>query len=149
MVNADLVPMTVAEDKVAQYWAKVLPNLNVHSDIVVSESPLAWAVQQNTPQLKSIVNEFLQDHKVGTLFGNTVTEKYLSHIKWVKDAIDGEDLVRFEQLVPLFRKIWRPISFPLFAFGGARLSGVRAQPRSEEQGRCGRGHANQTEHCRR
>jgi len=79
MVNAGLVPMTVAEDKVAQYWAKVLPNLNVHSDIVLSESPLAWAVQQNTPQLKSIVNEFLRDHKVGTLFGNTVTEKYRNY----------------------------------------------------------------------
>jgi membrane-bound lytic murein transglycosylase MltF len=26
MVNAGLVPMTIAEDKVAQYWAKVLPN---------------------------------------------------------------------------------------------------------------------------
>ena len=27
MANADLVPMTVAEDKVAQYWAEVLRDL--------------------------------------------------------------------------------------------------------------------------
>ena len=45
MVNAGLVPMTVAEDKVAQYWAKVLPNLKIQSHIAVAASPLAWAVQ--------------------------------------------------------------------------------------------------------
>ena len=73
MVNAGLVPMTIAEDKIAQYWARVLPNLKIHSQIVVAASPLAWSVQQNTPQLKSVVNEFIQDHKIGTLYGNTVT----------------------------------------------------------------------------
>jgi membrane-bound lytic murein transglycosylase MltF len=132
MVNAGLVPMTVAEDKVAQYWAKVLPNLNVHSDIVVAESPLAWAVQQNTPQLRSIINEFLRDHKVGTLFGNTVTEKYLRNIKWVKDAIAGEDLVRFKQMVPLFKKYGDEYNFPylLLAAQGFQESGLNPGLRS-------------------
>jgi membrane-bound lytic murein transglycosylase MltF len=126
MVNAGLVPMTLAEDKVAQYWAKVLPNLNVHSDMVVTESPLAWAVQQNTPQLKSIVNEFLRGHKVGTLFGNTVTNKYLTHIKWVKDAVAGEDLVRFKEMVPLFHKYGNEYHFPylLLAAQGFQESGL-------------------------
>src|SRR5262245_2535053 len=53
MVNAGLVPMTVAEDKVAQYWAKVLPNLRIQSDIVVAASPMARAVQENTPRTRS------------------------------------------------------------------------------------------------
>jgi membrane-bound lytic murein transglycosylase MltF len=133
MVNAGLVPMTMAEDKVAQSWAKVLPNLNVHSDIVVAESPLAWAVQQNTPQLKSIINEFLRDHKVGTLFGNTVTEKYLTHIKWVKDAVAGEDLVRFEQMAPLFHKYGNEYHFPylLLAAQGFQESGLNQTLRSK------------------
>src|SRR5215471_2586994 len=104
MVNAGLVPMTVAEDKVAQYWAKVLPNLNVHSNVAVAESPLAWAVQQNTPKLKAVVDEFIRDHKIGTVYGNTVRDKYLSRIKWVKGATTGEDLGRFEQMVRLFRR---------------------------------------------
>ena len=132
MVNAGLVPMTVAEDKIAQYWAKLLPNLNVHSDIVVAESPLAWAVQQNTPQLKSIVNEFLRDHKVGTLFGNTVTEKYLTQIKWVKDAIAGEDLARFKQMAPLFLKYGNEYHFPylLLAAQGFQESGLNPGLRS-------------------
>src|SRR5262249_16084382 len=112
MVNAGLVPMTMAEDKVAVYWAKVLPNLNVHSDIMVVESPLAGAVQQDSPQLKAMINDFLRDHKVGTLFGNAVRAKYLSDIKRVKDALAGENLARFKQLVPLFHKYGDQYQFP-------------------------------------
>ena len=148
MVNAGLVQMTVAEDKVAQYWAKVLPNLKIHSHIVVAASPLAWAVQQNTPQLKSVVNEFIRDHKVGTVYGNTVTARYLSSIKWVKDAISGENLAHFEEMVRLFRTYGNKYHFPLSAFGRARLSGVRPTLSPEEQGRSCRGHADQTQHCR-
>ena len=133
MVNASLVPATVAEDKVAQYWAKVLPNLHVHSDIVVAESPLAWAVQQNTPQLKSIVNEFLRDHKLGTLFGNAITAKYLSHIEWVKDATAGRNLVHFEQMVSLFRRYGNEYHFPylLLAAQGFQESGLNPGLRSK------------------
>jgi membrane-bound lytic murein transglycosylase MltF len=54
MVNAGLVPMTVAEDKVAQYWVKVLPNLKIHSQIVVAASPLAWACNR-IPAAKAVV----------------------------------------------------------------------------------------------
>jgi membrane-bound lytic murein transglycosylase MltF len=132
MVNAGLVPMTVAEDKVAQYWAKVLPNLKVHSDIVLAESPLAWAVQQNTPQLISVVNEFIRDHKIGTVFGNTVTARYLSRIKWVKDATQGEDLARFKELARLFHIYGDKYHFPylLLAAQGYQESGLNPRLRS-------------------
>jgi membrane-bound lytic murein transglycosylase MltF len=133
MVNAGLAPMTVAEDKIAQYWAKVLPNLKVHSEIVVSASPLAWAVQRNTPQFKSVVNEFIRDHKIGTLFGNTVTAKYLSRIPWVKNAIHGEDLARFQQLVSLFHTYGDKYNFPylLLAAQAYQESGLNPGLRSK------------------
>lgn len=133
MVNAGLVPMTVAEDKVAQLWAKVLPNLNIQSHVVVAASPLAWAVQPNTPQLKSVVNEFTRDHKVGTLYGNTVAARYLSRIQWVKDAIAGEDLAHFEEIVRLFRTYGNKYHFPylLLAAQGYQESGLNNGLRSK------------------
>ena len=133
MVNAGLVPMTVAEDKIAQYWAKVLPNLKIHSGIVVSASPLAWAVQPDTPRLKSLVNEFIRDHKIGTVYGNTVTARYLSRIEWVKDAVAGEDLARFEEMVSLFRTYGDKYDFPylLLAAQGYQESGLNPGLRSK------------------
>jgi membrane-bound lytic murein transglycosylase MltF len=133
MVNAGLVPMTVAEDRIAQYWAKVLPNLKIHSHIVVAASPLAWAVQENTPQLKAVVNEFIRDHKIGTLYGNTVTARYLSRIKWVKDAIAGEDLAHFEEMVRLFHTYGNKYHFPylLLAAQAYQESGLNPGLRSK------------------
>jgi membrane-bound lytic murein transglycosylase MltF len=127
------VPMTVAEDKVAQYWVEVLPNLKIQSHIVVAETPLAWSVQQNLPQLKSVVNEFIRDHKIGTLYGNTVTAKYLSRIKWVTDAIAGEDLAHFEEIVRLFRTYGNKYDFPylLLAAQGYQESGLKSGLRSK------------------
>ncbi len=133
MVNAGLVPMTVAEDKVAQYWAKVLPNLKIHSQIAAAASPLAWAVQQKTPQLQSVVNEFIRVHKIGTLYGNTVTAKYLNRIHWVKDAIAGEDLAHFEEMVRLFHTYGDKYHFPylLLAAQGYQESGLNPGLRSK------------------
>jgi membrane-bound lytic murein transglycosylase MltF len=133
MVNAGLAPMSVAEDKVAQYWARVLPNLKIHSEIVVAASPLALAVQQNTPQFKSVVNEFIRDHKVGTLYGNAVKAKYLSRIQWVKDAIAGEDLAHFKEMVRLFRTYGDKYDFPylLLAAQAYQESGLNPRLRSK------------------
>ena len=101
---------------------------------MVAASPLAWVVQQNTPQLKSVVNEFVRDHKVGTLYGNTVKARYLSRIKWVKDAIAGKDLAHFEEMVRLFRTYGNKYHFPylLLAAQGYQESGLNL---AEEQGR--------------
>ncbi len=133
MVNAGLVPMTVAEEQVAQAWAKVLPNLKIHSQIVVAANPLAWVVQPNTPQLKSVVNEFIRNHKIGTLYGNTLRDKYLGNIKWVKDAIAGEDLAHFEQMVHLFHTYGEKYEFPylLLAAQAYQESGLNQRLRSK------------------
>ena len=133
MVNAGLVPMTVAEDKVAQYWARVLPSLKIQSHIVVAASPLAWAVQKDTPQLKALANEFIRDHKIGTLYGNTIRARYLTDIKWVKDAIAGEDLTRFEEMVRLFRTYGNKYDFPylLLAAQAYQESGLNPGLRSK------------------
>jgi len=103
MVNAGLVPLIVAEDRIAQFWAKVLPGLQLHQNIVIGEAPLSWAMQKNTPQLTALVNEFVETHRIGTSYGNTVARKYLRDIKWAKDATARQDLERFQQIVKLFQ----------------------------------------------
>jgi len=52
MVNAGLIPATVLYDKIADAWAKVLPKLKVHHDIVLGKAPLCWAVQRSSPSSK-------------------------------------------------------------------------------------------------
>jgi membrane-bound lytic murein transglycosylase MltF len=112
MVNAGLVPATVMYDQVGDAWAKVLPNLKVHHDVVLGRAPLCWAVQRNTPQLKAAVDGFIKTHSLGTAYGNTIARRYLKEIKWARDATSREDLKHFDEMVKLFRQYGNEYSFP-------------------------------------
>jgi membrane-bound lytic murein transglycosylase MltF len=112
MVNAGLVPATVMYDKIADAWARVLPNLKVHEDVVLLKAPLCWAVRRNTPQLKAAVNDFIKTHGLGTAFGNTIARRYLQETKWVTSATSREDLKRFFQMEGLFRQYANQYNVP-------------------------------------
>jgi membrane-bound lytic murein transglycosylase MltF len=99
-------------DKIADAWFKVLPHLSVHHDVVLGEAPLCWAVQRNTPQLKAALNDFIESHRLGTLFGNTILHRYLQETKWGEDATSRKDLKRFNEMVKLFRKYGDQYSYP-------------------------------------
>ena len=105
MVNAGLVGMTVMDDLIAGFWAKVYDGLAVHNDIsIADEDKIGWAVQKNTPQLLSLINEFVKDHKVGTSFGNTILQKYLKDTKWAKNNVTPQEMEKFKTAVVLFKK---------------------------------------------
>lgn len=128
MVNAGLIPMTVAEDRLAQFWQKVLPRLQLHREIIVGEIPLAWAIQKNTPQFAAAVNEFVETHRVGTAYGNTIGRKYLRDIKWVKDATQREDLARFQQMVKFFRANGEKYDLPYLLLAAQGYQESRLDP---------------------
>lgn len=133
MTNAGLIPMTVAEDSTAQFWAKIFPNLQLHEDVVVAQGSLAWAIQKNTPQLKAAVNDFVQSHKIGTAYGNTVARKYLRDIEWVKSSTAREDLAQFDTLVTFFRRSGEKYDLPylLLAAQGYQESRLNTNLRSK------------------
>jgi membrane-bound lytic murein transglycosylase MltF len=134
MVNAGLVPATVLYDKIADAWAKVLPKLKVHHDVVLVKAPLCWAIQRNTPQLKAAVNDFIKSHSLGTAYGNTIAGRYLQETKWVLHATSREDLKRFDEMVKLFRQYGEQYSFPhlLLTAQAFQESGLNQKLKSRE-----------------
>jgi membrane-bound lytic murein transglycosylase MltF len=112
MVNAGLVRITIMYDKIADAWAKVLPKVTVHHDVVLAKAPLCWAVQRNTPQLKAAIDAFVKSHGIGTAYGNTIAQRYLKQTKWVLEATSRGDLKRFDEMVKLFRQYGDKYSFP-------------------------------------
>jgi len=128
MTNAGLIPMTVAEDNSAQFWAKVFPKLQLHEDIVVGQGSLAWAIQKNTPQLKAAVNDFVQTHKIGTAYGNTVARKYLRDIDWVKNSTARRDLAQFDQLITFFRQAGDKYDLPYLLLAAQGYQESRLNP---------------------
>jgi membrane-bound lytic murein transglycosylase MltF len=104
MVNAGLVPATVADSFTADLYTQVFPNLRKHSDIASRPQEIAWAFRRKSPKLAAEVNAFLKTHRQGTLAGNVLINKYLKTTKWVKNARSDEDRRRFESMIGLFRK---------------------------------------------
>ncbi len=105
LVSAGVVDHAVADDHLARFWSRVLPNLTVHDDLVLrSGADIAFAVRPDNRALKGELDRFLETHRAGTLFGNVVYERYLEDTRWVLDPERGAQMARFRQLSGLFQR---------------------------------------------
>ncbi len=105
MVSAGVVDHAVADDYLAEFWARVLPDLTVHDDIVLREgAEIAFAVRPESAELKRILDEFLQTHRAGTLFGNVTFERFLQDTRWVLEEGREQQLARFKRMADLFQQ---------------------------------------------
>ena len=105
MVNAGLLPATVTINVRAQFWAKVFDHLHLCSECMLSnEEQLAWAMRKDSPKLKKLVDEFVETHREGTSFGNTLLRRYLQNTKWIKNATTDSEMRKFRLYVDFFKK---------------------------------------------
>jgi membrane-bound lytic murein transglycosylase MltF len=105
MVNANLIPATVTSGNRADLWAQVLPNVRPHPEMTISdEGEVAWVMRKNTPQLKKLVDEFLQDHSEGTAFGNVLQRRYLQNVKWIRDSLAPAEMRKLIAYSEFFKR---------------------------------------------
>ena len=104
MMDADLIPMTVADSHRMRLWSRVFKNIKVHEDIVFRENAsIALAMRKESPQLKKVLDGFVRENRVGTLVTNMLLTKFTEYTGWVKPALEKDPFRRFEQLAGLFR----------------------------------------------
>jgi membrane-bound lytic murein transglycosylase MltF len=105
MVSAGLLKAAIVDEMLAKFWAQILPDLTVRSDVVLRKGDdVAWAVRKGSPKLLAVLNPIAEANKVGTLFGNQVLQKYLKSTKFVKSATSDAELRKFKSLMALFQK---------------------------------------------
>jgi membrane-bound lytic murein transglycosylase MltF len=105
MVNSGLLPMVVADDYLAKFWAQVLPNLQLHPNIAINKDGyIAWMIRKNCPQLMKVVNEFVKMNKQGTLIGNIIMKRYYKNTQYVKNVMSDEERKKFDATIELFKK---------------------------------------------
>ena len=62
MVNAGTYPIALMQNKTAEFWAQVFPNVKARTDLTVAQDvELGWAIQKGTPQLKADLDDFLKN----------------------------------------------------------------------------------------
>jgi membrane-bound lytic murein transglycosylase MltF len=105
MVNAGLIPATVTNKFRAGLWQEALPNLRPHDGLVVAnDGNLAWVLRKNNPELKKLLDEFVETHRQGTSVGNTLMRRYLQNTKWVKNSTSTEEMKKFATYIQYFQK---------------------------------------------
>jgi membrane-bound lytic murein transglycosylase MltF len=96
MVNADLLPLTVADAHLVAFWRQIYTDMQVCEDLVLRESgKIAHAIRKKNPKLKKALNEYIQQNRKGTLLGNMLHKRYLQNTRWVHNANSTEDQKRF------------------------------------------------------
>ncbi len=134
MVNAGLLKTTVVDDFIGEFWKQILPSLTLHPSVSVrDEGSIAWAVRKGSPQLIAVLNPFIMANRQGTVFGNTILQKYLKSAKFVKNATAGEDLTRFQRAVELFKKYGGQydLDYLLMMAQGFQESGLNQDAKSQ------------------
>ena len=72
MVNAGLVPITVVDDYLAEFWSQVFTGITVHKDVAVrTGGRLAVAFRKENPKLREAVNDWLRKHERATPFATS------------------------------------------------------------------------------
>jgi membrane-bound lytic murein transglycosylase MltF len=133
MVNAGLLPITVVDSHLADFWGQLLTDMTVHQGAAVSEGgSIAVALRKDCPQLKAMVNLCLPHIKEGSAQGNTLLRSYLQDTRWVKNAASEQEMQKFRQAVELFKKYGEQYQFDylLLAAQGYQESGLNQSVKS-------------------
>jgi membrane-bound lytic murein transglycosylase MltF len=112
MVNAGLIPATVVDDYLANFWKQVFPNLAVHEDIAFrTGGNLAVAIRQGSPKLANELNSFIAQNGLNSAIGAVIAKRYLQSTDYVKDATSTEERKKFLNMVALFRQYGKEYDF--------------------------------------
>jgi membrane-bound lytic murein transglycosylase MltF len=133
MVNAGLVEIIIVDNYKAELWAKILPEIRVHPDIAINrDGQIGVIMRQGSPLLKETLNTFIEGHKGGTTFGNTVIKRYLGSTRFIKRATSPTELGKFNEVIGLFHEYGKQYNLdPLLLMAqGYQESGLDNQARS-------------------
>ena len=134
MVAAGLVPMTLVEDHIAEFWKKIFPELVLHPEAAVrTDAEAAMMVRKDNPQLLAELNAFLARYPEGSLTRNVLLQKYLKNVSYVKSATSEADVRRFREVIGLMRKYGDEygLDYLLMAAQGYQESGLDHGRRSQ------------------
>ena len=112
MINSNLIPAMVIDNHKAQFWAEIFENIQIHNTISIhNDGEISWAFRKHSPKLESNINEFVKNHKKGTLLGNILFKRYLRENKWVRNSLTEKHFKRLESIAELFKKYGEKYKF--------------------------------------
>jgi membrane-bound lytic murein transglycosylase MltF len=105
MVNAGLIPVTIVDDYLAEYWKQVFTDMQVHPGLTLrTGGNLAVAIRKNSPKLAAELNGFIERFGLDSAIGRVLNQRYLESTRFVRNAASEAERKKFLAMVELFRK---------------------------------------------
>lgn len=112
MIQAGIVDATIVDDHKAKLWAQVFDGIKLHEGLAVNENgEIAYAMRQNSPGLKKVMDGFVKTVRERTELGNILNQRYLQSSKWVKKVDSKQNKHVTEEVIPLFRSYAEKYNF--------------------------------------
>ncbi|MBI9091279.1 MAG: lytic transglycosylase F [Desulfobacterium sp.] len=110
MLDAGMIPMLVVDNHKAELWSNIFDNIVIYPHIAIRTSgQIAWAIRKNSPELATVLNDFIQKNKRGTLLGNIIFERYLKNTRHVRNTFAQDK--KFSNILELFKKYAEEYNF--------------------------------------
>ena len=112
MVNAGLIPATIVDDYLADFWKQVFPDMTVHSAVALrTGGNLAVAIRKNSPKLAAELNAYVAKNGLDSTIGRILNKRYLESTRYVRNAASEAERKKFLAMVDLFRKYGEQYKF--------------------------------------
>jgi membrane-bound lytic murein transglycosylase MltF len=104
MADAGIVAITIVDDHIARFWARLYEHVTVHEDLAVrTGGRIGIAVRKTAPELRHFLDGVVKTHRVGTTFGNIMVKRYLGDVDRLRNPARREDLERFRAAIGFLR----------------------------------------------
>ncbi len=112
MVNNGYVAAIVLDSHKANLWLKVMDNIRVHKKIPLhTNGKIGWAMRKDSPQLKAVVDKFIQKSHSGTQLGNVIYNRYIDNTNWLNKALNPKKIAQLDKLTALFTRYGEKYDF--------------------------------------
>ena len=105
MADAGLIDVLVVDDWKATIWARILPRIVVHEDLVVRDGGrIGWAIRKDSPLLAGAIDDFFATYARQRASAEYRLARSMKRVEQLADPTGNEDWKRFSAIVELFRQ---------------------------------------------
>ncbi|WP_446011122.1 transglycosylase SLT domain-containing protein [Candidatus Electrothrix sp.] len=113
MTGAGILPMTVIDDHIGEFWATVLHGIKLHKKIALrTAKERIWMIRADNLLLQESIRYFKENAYKPKDSHQRLTEYYRKKGKRLKNNLELTALERYQRILPLFEKYGKKYHFP-------------------------------------
>ncbi len=139
MTAAGLLPMTVVDSHVGEFWATVFHNIRLHNKIALrTAKEISWAVRPDSFLLGESISFFKKNSYLPRDGHLGLTEYYRKKDGFLRNSLSLPALERYNSTAALFEKYGRKYTFPYLLLAALAYQESQLDPsRLGENGEAG------------